>query len=128
MLDATKSQSARAFGPFKPIGDPPAVTGPYDGFAAANPAAIPDPATLPPDDSLSDPQDQSSTSQRPGTHQECDLLNCRTVQDEGQSSNSRDSGGSGDDSGSQTQPEAQTSPGSSPTQGALPAVRQPVRG
>jgi membrane peptidoglycan carboxypeptidase len=128
MVDATKSQSAQAFGPFKPIGSPPAVTGPYDGFAAMNPAAIPDPATLPPDDSLSNPGDQSSTSQRPGTHQECDLLNCRTVQGEGQSSNPRNSGDSGNDSGSQTQPEAQTSPGSSATDGALPAARQPVRG
>ena len=125
MFDATKSQSAQAFGPLKPIGSPPAVTGPYDGFAAVNPATVPDPATLPPDDSLSDPEGQSSTSQRPGTHQECDLLNCRTVQDEGQSS-SPDPGDSGNDS--DNQPEAQTGPDSSPTDGALPAARQPVRG
>ncbi|GAA5166733.1 hypothetical protein GCM10023321_58320 [Pseudonocardia eucalypti] len=41
MTDAVKSTSAESFGQFKAIGTPPAVTGPYDGYAAQSPQAAP---------------------------------------------------------------------------------------
>jgi membrane peptidoglycan carboxypeptidase len=133
MFDATKEQTAQSFGPFKAIGAPPAVTGPYDGFAASNQAAAPPIVSAPPSDAPLPDQDEPepNNNQRSnnsgggggGSHEECGLLTCKTVQDEGQrrSSNSEDSNGE--------QPEAQQSPtDSDPTSTGLPAARQPVRG
>jgi membrane peptidoglycan carboxypeptidase len=134
MFDATKEQTAQSFGPFKAIGAPPAVAGPYDGFAASNQAAAPpSDSTLPSDDVPPPHQEEpQSNNQRSsnnsgggggGSHQECGLLTCKTVENEGQRrpSSSSDSGGE--------QPEAQESPtDSSPTSTGLPAARTPVRG
>ncbi|HWN36699.1 MAG TPA: transglycosylase domain-containing protein, partial [Pseudonocardia sp.] len=128
MFDATKPQSAQSFGPFKAIGAPPAVTGPYDGFAASNQAAAqpsvstPPSDALPPDQEEPRPNNQRSNSGGGGgssSHEECGLLTCKTVQDEGQrrSSNSESE-----------QPEAQSPTDSDPTSTGLPAARQPVRG
>jgi membrane peptidoglycan carboxypeptidase len=122
MADATRSRSAGTFGQFKAIGTPPAVVGPYDGFAAVNPETASDPSTSTAPGA--DPNEDSSTGSRSGGHEECGLLSCHTVQDEGQApprSTSADSS-SGED-----QPEAQSNP-ESDTTSTLPAGRQPVRG
>ncbi|HEX4250467.1 MAG TPA: transglycosylase domain-containing protein [Pseudonocardia sp.] len=133
MFDATKEQSAQSFGPFKAIGAPPAVTGPYDGFAASNQAAAPPAVSTPPSDSPQPDEDEPQHTENNndnkrgnsggggGSHQECGLLTCKTVQNEG----ARRSSSSGD-SGSE-QPEAQSPTDTDPT-ASLPTARQPVRG
>jgi membrane peptidoglycan carboxypeptidase len=137
MFDATKEQSAQSFGPFKAIGAPPAATGPYDGFAAGNQAAPPPvDSPPPPSDDAQPPPDQdepesSNNNQHSnndsgggggGSHQECGLLTCKTVQNEGQRRSS-----TSEESGSE-QPEAQSPTDSDPTSTGLPAARTPVRG
>jgi membrane peptidoglycan carboxypeptidase len=94
MDDTTKSTSEQSFGAYKPIGVPPAVVGPADGYAAgpAIPATPPPPAALNVPDlpAPSDFDDQSRSGppvddvrRPPSTHRECGLLGCKTVQDNG---------------------------------------------
>jgi membrane peptidoglycan carboxypeptidase len=138
MFDATKSQPAQSFGPFKAIGSPPAVAGPTDGFMAggapAAPAApaAPDAAVPPPSDAPPPPDqndERPSTSHESdsgggGSHKECGLLTCKTVQDEGQKAPSSSSADSGEQAEAQPSPESDS--GSTGT--AIPSTSQPVRG
>jgi membrane peptidoglycan carboxypeptidase len=82
---SASSDSRHTFGPYKPIGAPPAQTGPYDGFAAKSPKeeqssqspSASSSATPSPSEDRKPPKD----STRGGTHQECGLLGCTTVRD-----------------------------------------------
>lgn len=126
MSDATRSTSVQSFGPFKPIGAPPAAAGPYDGFAAANPDEVATPSATPSGSPAPDTAGDTSTPSEPRSHQECDLLGCHTVQDEGQGS-TPSSAAPDSTASSSNPPEAQTDPGTGDTT-ALPQARQPVRG
>ena len=127
MYDATKSQSSASFGPFKAIGTPPAVTGPYDGFMAANPTTVaPDDPTLPSDAPAPDQGDHAPSGSSGGRHEECGLLTCKTVQDQGQGA-PRSSTSPQSEQSAAEQPEAQPDPDTDPTT-RIPAARQPVRG
>jgi membrane peptidoglycan carboxypeptidase len=144
MFDATKSQPAQSFGPYKAIGAPPAVAGPTDGFMAggapAAPAAPAPDAAVPPSDAPPPPEqndERPSSSDNSdsgdsggggggggGSHKECGLLTCKTVQDQGQKAPSSSSGDSGEQAEAQRSPESDS--GSTGT--AIPSTSQPVRG
>jgi membrane peptidoglycan carboxypeptidase len=97
MLDATKSQSVQSFGPYKPLGTPPAATGEYDGFAAAAPKPTPTASSTPP----TDPNEpRGADNRRTGDNREgCDDLTCPTEQNEGGEGNGSSGGSAPNDSG-----------------------------
>lgn len=88
MYDATKSQPAESFGPYKPIGTPPEVTGPYDGFMAGVPpspttSAPGKPSSVPPSARSSTASTSTATSTASNVpSRTCDQAGCGTAHNE----------------------------------------------
>ncbi len=92
MGDATKSDDVENFGPFKAIGEPPAVTGPTDGFMAGGGGDSSDTSTsTPPTTTLeSAPVDGAVDNNARGTtRRECGNNGCHDVKENGTDNNRR---------------------------------------
>jgi membrane peptidoglycan carboxypeptidase len=96
MYDATKSQPAESFGPYKPIGTPPEVTGPHDGFMAGNgpsttasapgnPSSVQSSVTSSVTSPVQSSPESAATSTASNTpSRTCDQAGCRTAHNETQ--------------------------------------------
>jgi membrane peptidoglycan carboxypeptidase len=106
MYDATRSRSAQSFGPFKPLGTPPATTGQYDGFAATTPHTPSEtPSSIPSTGPSEVPgTDGTRSGQSRGS---CDDLGCGTQQDDGHRAGPTDSGNAGGER-TEAQPRAES--------------------
>jgi membrane peptidoglycan carboxypeptidase len=118
MYDATKDAPATSFGPFKPIGTPPAVVGPTDGFLAGGGSSTTDsptqssstpdeaaglPSSPAPEVEENSPQPSTRPSSQP--NRVCDEQGCHNVSsgndngDSGSRNNRRSRNDRGDDNG-----------------------------
>jgi membrane peptidoglycan carboxypeptidase len=130
MNDAVKARADQTFGTFKPIGPPPAATGPADGLTVGAP---PVPATPPPSFDPSAPDDFDTRDlgqlpdegRQPSTHRECGVDGCRTVTDHGTAAGD---GALPDGAAGPTDDGTAAEPGATDPVSGLPSNRQPVRG